>query len=173
MLEQLSQLLSVHVIGNFVNTYAWVWPICEMFHYVGMSLLVGLIGLLDLRILGLFKGIPVKALDRFVPIGIAAFAVNFITGFIFVAGYPDGGPIEYLSNLSFQLKMGTLLLALINLMVFYYSGLHARAAATPAEGDAPVGAKVAAALSLMFWVLVIFFGRMLMYNDTLLLFLGM
>ncbi len=172
MLEQLNQWLSIQAVASFVNEYGWVWPVCEMLHYVGMSLLLGLIGLLDLRILGLFKGIPVKAFDRFVPIGIAAFVINLITGFVFIAGTPDG-PNFYLTNLSFQLKMGCILLALINLVVFYYSGLHTRAAATPVGGDTPVGAKVAAVLSLLLWVLVIFFGRLLMYNDTLLLLLGM
>lgn len=173
MLEQLNTLLSSETLSHYVNTNDWVWPVCEMIHYMGMSLIIGLIGLLDLRILGLFKGIPIKAFDRFVPIGIIAFLANLITGSIFIAGNPVGGAGAYLGNLSFQLKMGTLLLALINLVVFYYSGLHARAAATPVGGSAPTGAKVAAVVSITLWMFVIFFGRMLMYNDTLLLFLGM
>jgi len=173
MLDQLNILLSSETLIRYVNTHDWVWPICEMIHYVGMSLVLGLIGLLDLRILGFFKGIPIKAFDRFVPIGIVAFVANFLTGMVFVMGNPIGGAAGYLENLSFQLKMGTIVLALINLVAFYYSGLHAKAAAVPAGGNAPSGAKALAAMSLVFWVLVVFFGRMLMYNDTLLLFLGL
>ena len=48
-----------------------------------------------------------------------------------------------------------------------------RVYATPAGGSAPGAAKGIAAFSLVAWVLIIFFGRMLMYNDTLLMFLGM
>jgi hypothetical protein len=78
----------------------------------------------------------------------------------------------YIDNLSFQLKILFILLAFANLLIFQYSGLEKQVYATPAGGNAPTAAKAISAFSLVAWVLIIFFGRMLMYNDTLLLFLG-
>jgi len=41
------------------------------------------------------------------------------------------------------------------------------------SGDAARGAKIVAAVSLVTWFGVIFFGRLIMYNDTLLYALGL
>ena len=92
-------------IGDFVATHDWVWPFCETLHFVGMCVLLGTVGVVDLRILGVAKGIPIKLLEKFIPLGVIAFFVNMVTGFIFIAGNPVGGPMEYLTNLSLQIKM--------------------------------------------------------------------
>jgi len=160
------------VLQPWVNANDWVWPVCEMTHYVGMSLIIGIIGTLDLRILGLFKGIPIGALRPLIPWAVVGFTGNLLTGLIFVSG-TNQGPGFYLDNLSFRLKLLFLLLAFLNLVIFRLTGLEARVYATPAGGSAPGAAKGIAAFSLVAWVLIIFFGRMLMYNDTLLMFLGM
>ena len=47
-----------------------------------------------------------------------------ITGFIFIAGNPVGGPMEYLTNLSLQIKMLIVLIAGINLLIFYVTGIN-------------------------------------------------
>jgi hypothetical protein len=160
------------ILQPFVNANDWVWPVCEMTHYVGMSLIIGIIGMLDLRILGLFKRIPIGALRPLIPWAVVGFIGNLLTGLIFVSG-TNQGPGFYLDNLSFRLKLVFLLLAFVNLVIFRFTGLEERVYATPAGGSAPPAAKSVAAFSLVAWVLVIFFGRMLMYNDTLLIFLGL
>jgi hypothetical protein len=157
---------------EFVNTHEWFWPICQMIHYVGMSLIVGIIGILDLRILGLFKFIPIAALRPLVPWAVAGFFGNMLTGLIFITG-KDAGPSYYTDNLSFRLKMLFLFVAGVNLLIFTLSNLEKKVYATPAGGAAPVAAKWVSAFSLIAWVLVIFFGRTMQYNDTLLLFLGL
>ena len=171
-MESLSEMLTLPGMQAFVNGHAWVWPVCEMIHYIGMSLIVGIIGGLDLRILGFFKSAPIGAFKSFVPLAIAGFVGNLLGGVIFVTGTASGAGF-YVENLSFQLKVLMLVIAFGNLLVFQFSGLERRVYAVPAGGDAPVSAKVVAALSLFSWILVIVFGRLLMYNDTLLLFLGM
>ena len=157
---------------TFVSAHEWVWPLCQIIHYVGVSLIVGIIGTLDLRILGLFKSIPAAALRPLVPWAIVAFVANALTGLIFISG-KSSGPSYFFDNLSFRLKMLFVLLAFINLVVFQLTGLEDRVYATPAGGDAPAAAKVVSVFSLVAWLLIIFFGRTLQYNDTLLMFLGM
>jgi hypothetical protein len=172
-MEALSDFLISTGIGDFVATYDWVWPLGETLHFVGMCVLLGTVGVVDLRVLGVAKGIPIKLLDKFIPLGVIAFVVNMLTGFIFIAGNPVGGPMEYLTNLSLQIKMLIVLIAGINLLVFYFSGIHRSLDNVPADGDAPTGAKAVAAVSLFAWIMVIVMGRFIMYNDTLLYALGL
>ena len=172
-MEALSDFLISTGIGDYVAAHDWVWPICETAHFFGMCVLLGTVGAVDLRVLGVAKGIPISLLDKFIPLGVIAFFVNMITGFIFIAGNPVGGPMEYLTNLSLQLKMLLVLIAGINLLVFYVTGIHRSLEAVPADGNAPGGAKAIAAVSLFAWIMVIVMGRFIMYNDTLLYALGL
>jgi hypothetical protein len=172
-MEAFSDFLISTGIGDFVATHDWVWPFCETLHFFGMSVLLGTVGVVDLRILGVAKGIPIHMLEKFIPLGVIAFIVNAVTGFIFIAGNPVGGPMEYLTNLSLQLKMLLVLIAGINLLVFYFAGIQRSLAAVPAEADAAGSAKAVAAVSLTAWIMVIVMGRFIMYNDTLLYALGL
>jgi hypothetical protein len=170
-MEAISAWMTTLHMASYVNAHEWVWPLCEILHFVGMSMLIGTIGAWDLRVLGLGKSIPIAALERFVPLGIAAFAINVITGFIFVAGNVAGPPLDYLNNLSFRIKMILIMLAGVNIFVLYVFGVAQREAQVPPGGDAAPSAKVIASISIVAWLGVIFFGRMIMYNDTLLLLL--
>jgi hypothetical protein len=172
-MEAISDFLMTLPIGDFVATHDWVWPFCETLHFFGMCVLLGTVGVVDLRVLGVAKGISISLLDKFIPLGVIAFFVNMLTGFIFIAGNPVGGPMEYLTNLSLQIKMVLVLIAGINLLVFYVTGVHRSLDAVPAEGNAPGGAKAIAAVSLTAWIFVIIMGRFIMYNDTLLYALGL
>jgi hypothetical protein len=172
-MEAFSDFLISTGIGDFVATHDWVWPLCETLHFIGMCILLGTVGAVDLRILGVAKGIPIHVLEKFIPLGVIAFIVNAVTGFIFIAGNPVGGPMEYLTNLSLQLKMLLVVIAGINLLIFYVGGLEKQLAAVPADGSASGGAKAIAAVSLTAWIFVIVMGRFIMYNDTLLYALGL
>ena len=172
-MEAISDFLITLPIGDFVATHDWVWPFCETLHFVGMCVLLGTVGVVDLRVLGVAKGIPIKLLEKFIPLGVIAFVVNMTTGFIFIAGNPVGGPMEYLTNLSLQIKMLIVVIAGINLLAFYATGIHRSLETVPADGNASGGAKAVAAVSLFAWIMVIIMGRFIMYNDTLLYALGM
>jgi hypothetical protein len=172
-MQFLSDLLVSTHLDVFVNDHDWVWPLFEIFHFVGMALLIGTVGLVDLRVLGVGKGIPIAQLERLIPWGVAGFVMNAVTGFVFIAGNPVGGPMYYLANLALQLKLLLILLAGINVLIFYFGGIARATDAVPADGDAPQSAKIIAGVSLVLWFGVIFFGRLVMYNDTLLYALGL
>lgn len=172
-MQFLSDLLVSTQLDAFVNGNDWAWPLFEIFHFVGMALLIGTVGLVDLRVLGFGKGIPIAQLERLIPWGIAGFVMNAATGFVFVAGNPVGGPMYYLTNLALQIKLVLILLAGVNLFIFYFGGIARATDAVPADGEAPASAKVIAGVSLVLWFSVIFFGRLIMYNDTLLYALGL
>jgi hypothetical protein len=58
----------------------WLWPIFQTLHYFGLSLLLGTVGLFDLRVLGVGKAMPPAALHKLIPLGIAGFVLNLLTG---------------------------------------------------------------------------------------------
>jgi len=142
-----------------ITHYAWIWATCEVLHFIGMSWLFGCIGVLDLRLLGMWKHPPVAALTKLVPWAAGGFVINMITGAIFFVGQP----LQYVDNPAFWLKMLFIFLAGWNVAMFYLTGVADRIETLDAEDDPPLAAKVIAALSLFLWVGVMFFGRMLPY----------
>jgi hypothetical protein len=137
--------------------YPWIWPACETLHFIGMALLIGIVGLLDLRMLGLFKGLPLQPLTRLLPWGLGGFALNAITGFLFFAGDPD----QYIHNAVFWFKLLFILLAGANAGLFYLTGISRRVDRVRGGDDVPRSAKLVAATSLFFWIGVMYWGRML------------
>jgi hypothetical protein len=144
-------------IYAFMNT-PWGWPFIESLHYIALALLLGTVGLFDLRLLGTAKGISLAALHRLVPIGVCAFLGSIATGSLFFVSAPD----QYLYNPSFQLKLACMLTAGINVIVFYATTAQA-AKAVGAEESASLHLKIFAAISLASWIGVIIFGRLITY----------
>lgn len=140
----------------------WVWPILEDFHFLGLILLLGTIGVLNLRILGFLKQLPVAPLHRFIPWGIAGFIVNVITGFLFFIAMPG----FYIVNVVFLLKILTILLAGGNLLLFYCTAaFRALEHLGPGE-DAPPFAKFVAASSIFLWIAVVILGRYIPFGEV-------
>jgi hypothetical protein len=145
-----------------ITHYAWVWATCEVVHFIGMCWLFGCIGVLDLRLLGLWRQPPIAAVNKLVPWAAVGFGLNVITGAVFLIGEP----LQYVHNPAFWFKMLFIVLAGWNVAMFYLTGLADRIEALDVEDDAPLAAKVVAASSLFFWVGVMFFGRMLPYIGS-------
>jgi len=139
----------------FMNT-AYGWPTVEVVHFMALSVLLGSVGLFDLRVLGVARGIPMPALHRLVPFGVAAFGVSALTGSLFFMSAPD----QYMFNPAFRLKLACMAVAGLNVAVFY-GAFERRLHGTAAGAEAPVPVKVIAAISLCAWVGVIVFGRLI------------
>ena len=135
----------------------WLWPLCETLHFIGLALLVGIVAVLDLRMLGMAKALPLGPLQRLMPFAILGFAINLTTGSLFFAG----DPFQYIHNIAFAFKLIFIGLAGVNVMLFYVTGLHRRVAGVGAGRDVPVAAKLTAAVSLFLWIGVMYWGRML------------
>jgi hypothetical protein len=157
ILDSLSAWLKSTSLSSAIVHYPWIWPAAETLHFIGLAMLVGSVGLLDLRMLGLAKRIPVRPLHLLLGWGILGFAINVVTGAIFFVGEPS----QYVHNVPFWLKLLFILLAGINALLFYATGVFRDAEAVGPGEDAPFGAKVIAATSLLLWLGVIYLGRML------------
>src|SRR6185295_18408047 len=109
-----STLMSAKPIGRLMHT-RWGWPAAESIHFLGLSLLVGMIFLFDLRLLGLAKRIPIAALHKLVPWGITGYGINLVSGAFFLMAEPD----QYIYNPAFHFKLLFMAVAGINALSFY------------------------------------------------------
>jgi len=140
----------------------WLWAACETIHFLGLALMVGAIGVLDLRMLGVAKQLAVRPLHRLVPWGIFGFALNLVTGIMFYSA----DALQYSHNIAFQFKMLFVAIAGINVFYFYATGLSQRVEELGPGANAPMSAKIVAATSLISWFFVMYWGRMLPFIGT-------
>jgi hypothetical protein len=145
-------------VNSVVMDYRWVWPISEILHFCGLAVMVGIVGAFDLRLLGLAKGVAPATLHHSLRYGVAAFVVSAVTGSLFIFGQPD----QYFYNAAFKLKVVALLLLGVNVLLFYTVEARRVLALGPAD-DAPLRAKIIAAISLTLLVCIMLFGRMLTF----------
>jgi hypothetical protein len=158
VLQAIEPVLRTTALGAFVRHSQWAWPILESLHFIGMSVLIGTIGLFDLRLLGFARGVPYAALHRLIPVGIAAYTLNLLTGICFLSGTPD----QYLWNAAFRFKVTFMAVAGLNVL-FFYTRVFRRLQQLPADSPPPFGARVAGAVSLTMWVGVMSAGRLLTF----------
>ena len=157
-MKPLIDWLTSTALAELVFTYGWIWPISESLHFMGLVLLVGSVGLFDLRVLGLGKGLPPAAIHRLVPFGLLGFVVSVLTGTVFIAATPD----QYFYNSAFHFKVVFLLLMGANAAYFYAAPFRAVRGLGP-HGDAPRRAKISAVLSLTLLAAVMCCGRLLTF----------
>jgi hypothetical protein len=145
-------------LSAFVLDYRWVWPISESLHFCALTVMAGTVGLFDLRVLGVGRGIPPQSLHRLLRWGVAAFALSAATGTLFIAGQPD----QYFYNAAFKVKVACLFLMGCNIVLFY-SLEASRVLALGPDDDAPRAAKWMAGVSLVLLAAVMCAGRMLTF----------
>ena len=143
--------------GLFDVAYsAWGWPIAEIVHFTGLVLLIGTVGVVDLRMLGFLRGLSLPALHKLVPFGVLGFTLNVASGAVFVSSSPD----QYLYNPAFQIKMSLIALAGVNMALFYATTAGKLRALGP-DDMPPLAARIFAGISLTSWLLVIAAGRVI------------
>jgi Family of unknown function (DUF6644) len=145
-------------VSWFVLNYGWVWPISESVHFCGLTLMTGTVGLFDLRLLGVGRGISPRSLHRLLRFGVAGFALSVMTGTLFIAGTPE----QYFYNAAFKVKVTCLFLIGCNVILFYSLEFE-RVVQLGPDDDAPLAAKWMAGASLVLLTCVMCAGRMLTF----------
>jgi len=144
----------------FVLDHPWVWPICEVFHFVGLCLLFGVTLLVNLRLAGFISGFPLSDLTRLLPWAVVGLGINIVTGMLFFLAAPE----QYTQNSAFIWKMGLVVLGGFSLL---YPTMFDEE--TDSRFDilhAAVTRKLIAGCSVVIWIGVIFFGRYLPYLGS-------
>jgi len=140
----------------FQHQVQWLWPLCETLHFAGLALLIGVVGMFDLRLVGFMKRVRIDAVHDFLPWALLGFSVNLTTGLIFIISEPA----QYFSNPTWWTKVAFLVISGLNAAIFQFV-FKSRALALPAGADTPVSFKIIGVVSLVSWFGVLWAGRML------------
>jgi hypothetical protein len=137
----------------------WLYPAVEILHIWGFVVLVGSIAMLDLRLLGLSRGVSVRGLSRhLLPWTLGALLVIVPTGLLMFIAHAG----DFVSNRAFALKLGLIFAAGVNAVAFHL-GPFRTVGAWDTGAPPPAAARLHAALSLLIWMSVIACGRLLAY----------
>ena len=134
-----------------------------LFHTFGLALLVGANAVIDLRLLGIGRDIPLAPLKRLFGIMWLGFAVNAVSGVLLLIAYPT----KALTNPVFYTK-----LTLIGLAVWIITKLQRRVFGDSRLNEAAMmgRGRTLAKWSLVLWIGVITAGRLLAYTYKYLTF---
>lgn len=160
-MESLIATLEGSAINGWVLGSSWVWPLLEILHFIGLSILLGSLFVIDLRLAGFFRRIDIRATHKLLPWTLVGFSLNLVTGTLFVIG----DPARYFANIGFRIKMLLVILAGLNALWFYFKINTAMRSWDP-HGDTPALAKTIAFLSLGIWSGVLLLGRLIPYIGT-------
>ena len=147
---------------------AWVYPLVNTLHILGIALLIGPILILDWRLLrqrttlaaqdSASTRIPVSTLAAvLLPAARSGFALAVLTGLLLFMARP----LDYAFHGLFQLKLGFVALALLNILWLHRSGAWCLALAQE-RADGRV--RLACAVSLVCWLLALSLGRLVGYR---------
>ncbi|PJF37048.1 MAG: hypothetical protein CUN49_02340 [Candidatus Thermofonsia Clade 1 bacterium] len=159
-MDALLEWLSQTALARWMQNAIWAFPIAEIVHIFGISVLVGAAALFDLRLLGVGR----RAMS-------VTFAVRFLlrtarVGFVIAV---SSGALLFLSNAAdfvanraFQVKMLLLAAALANVLIFHL-GIYRSVARWDLNVPTPLAARLAALFSLAIWLAIIAAGRLIAY----------
>ena len=161
LLRSFAEWVDSHAWSTALHESLWVWPLVESTHVLTVTMFVGVLVMVDLRLLGFaFKDTPVSAMtERVLPWSIAGFVVMVITGLLLFYA----NPVHLAHNVWFRLKVILLVVAAVNAWMF-----HRRVSQNRERWDddtrLPLAVRLTAATSVSVWCGVILAGRMIAYN---------
>jgi hypothetical protein len=147
-------------LGAGIRASTWWYPILELVHSLGVIVLVGSIWMVDLRLLGVgMRSRRVSELaSRLLPWTWVGFGVQSFSGILLSAS--EASRLYYIPY--FWIKLGLLLFAGLNALLFH-AGVYRSVAKWDEAQVTPPRARLAGAVSLGLWIMVIGSGRAIGY----------
>ncbi|HUK42785.1 MAG TPA: hypothetical protein VLX11_17135 [Candidatus Acidoferrales bacterium] len=147
--------LDAAVIGHFIaGGVRWAWATCQTLHFMGLSLLMGVVFVVDLRMFGIMKNVSFATVHRLLPWGMLGFGLNLFTGMCYFIAAPE----QYTKNVTFYWKIALIMIAGAN--AIYFTVFDEPWAIREKE-NATLKMKLIAASALVLWIGVMFCGLML------------
>ena len=140
----------------------WLFPIVETLHVLALTVVVGSVAMMDLRLLGVvlkdekFSDVAGSIL----PLVWIGFAIMFLSGFLL---FWSEAAKSY-GNVAFRVKLVLLLLAGLNPLIFH-STIYCTVDSWDDAPVAPVQARISALCSLGLWAAIIVAGRAIAYGH--------
>ena len=161
LIHDFATWLDSHAWSTALHESLWVYPLVESTHVLTLILFVGMLVMVDLRMLGFaFRNTPVSEMTgRLLPWSVAGFVIMIVTGALLFYAIP----VRTAHSVWFRVKVVLLILAAINAWWF-----HKRVSRDRERWDSqpkpPLNVRMTATLSLAAWTGVIVAGRMIAYN---------
>ncbi|MBT7952789.1 MAG: DUF2214 family protein [Gammaproteobacteria bacterium] len=150
-----STALSIWMIDSI-----WAYPIVLSTHAVGMSIVVGTIVIVDLRILGFASKIPLNSFGRLFIVSWIGVALNFLSGVaLFTAD-----PAQFLYHPVFWIKIGLIIVGAVLVYVMWRE-VKPDKEKPDENSEASARTRSIAKLSLLLWAGVIVAGRLIAYIE--------
>jgi hypothetical protein len=159
-MNELLSWMETSALGQLMRDSVWLFPAAEILHFVGLSLLIGSVLVVDLRLLGVIRMVSYQAVYKFLPLSLIGFGINLFTGVLFC--FTD--PFRYYPNLAFRIKLVLILLAGLNALWFKLA-VFAKSVDLSAEDSVGLAAKIIALFSVLIWFSVIVLGRLIPYLE--------
>jgi hypothetical protein len=149
-------------VATAIRNSAYWFPTLEAVHVMALSLMIGTITVVDLRLLGFAskERSAARVSNEVLKWTWAAFAVVALSGFIM---FTTNARV-YAHNTAFLIKLCLLAVAGINMMIFHLTA--ERSISRWDRSAAPPIGKTAAALSLALWIAVVVAGRVVGFTTT-------
>jgi len=138
------------------------WPLALTIHAFGTAIVIGFVFIIGLRVLGLFRTIPLTSLRGLFPVVWIAAALQFASGFTLWMTKPS----KYLSDWAFVIKFSLVVSGLV-VTLFYFRMLSRESAEWQAKGAVPRRGIVMVAVTMLWWAAVLVAGRLTAYLGTL------
>lgn len=155
---RLAEAVGASGFGQWASASPIAYPLANVVHLLGLVMLIGAIGILDLRLAGAFRAIPLAPLLRaLTPIAIAGLVLMVPSGAtMFAADAPSmaGSPI-------FRVKLLLIALALANAAMFR---ILWRDRIATWDAAPPIAGRLMAVGSIVIWLAIAALGRMIAYS---------
>jgi hypothetical protein len=154
--ENIWQSIQYSSFGTSISESLWAFPTLETIHVFALVTVFGTIAIMDLRMLGLAStGTRVTQMSKdTLPWTWGGFILAAITGSLLWVSKAG----DYMINPYFLWKLGLLALAGLNMLYFHFVTYK-----TVDQWDTatitPTKVKVAAVISLVLWIGIVFCGR--------------
>ena len=148
-------------LGHFMRESGpWTYAVINLSHIIGVATLFGSVLVLDLRLLGLWRHVPIAALaSATTPVASVGFAIATTTGSALLATKAT----DYLHNPFFMIKFPAIALALINLLVLNLTPAWRARGARELSREENRLLAVMGGISLACWLTAVSAGRMIGY----------
>jgi hypothetical protein len=155
-LTELMEWLQATSWAVFIHTTPWAFTTIELVHVFAISLVIGSIAIVDLRLLGVAstKRPFTELAGAVLPFTWAAFALAVLAGSLLFISQATA----YFTNTMFRIKILMIVLAGINMLIFELITVRGVQDWDRKPIPAPA-ARLAGGLSITCWLLVVIFGR--------------
>ena len=157
-IARFAEAVATSSFGQWASGSALAYPLANVVHLLGLVMLVGAIGIVDLRLAGAFRSIPAAPLSRaLTPIAVSGLILMIPSGATMFAA----DAITLAGSGVFRTKLLLIALALANAVAFrvlWQNRIGGWDAAPPLWG------RLMAAASIVTWLAVGALGRMIAYS---------